>query len=44
MTEDEFPLMDDLISFMIGNCCQGTQCLPKTAALNKGCRSAPIED
>jgi len=34
----DFPLVDDLLSFMIRNCCQGTQCLPKTAALNAaGC-------
>lgn len=33
----DFPLVDDLLAFMIRNCCQGTQCLPKTAALNAAC-------
>ncbi|HZV55929.1 MAG TPA: metalloregulator ArsR/SmtB family transcription factor [Rhodocyclaceae bacterium] len=25
-----YPAMDDLISFLTDNCCQGGQCLPKT--------------
>ena len=27
-----FPAMDDMIAFLTDNCCQGGQCLPKTAA------------
>ena len=27
-----FAAMDDLIAFLTDNCCQGGQCLPKTAA------------
>ena len=27
-----FSAMDDLIAFLTDNCCQGGQCLPKTAA------------
>ena len=30
-----YPLMDDLLSFLSSNCCQGNACLPKTAALNR---------
>ncbi|MEI6412684.1 MAG: metalloregulator ArsR/SmtB family transcription factor [Pseudomonadota bacterium] len=29
-----FGVMDDLIAFLISNCCQGKTCLPKTAAAN----------
>jgi ArsR family transcriptional regulator, arsenate/arsenite/antimonite-responsive transcriptional repressor len=29
-----FPAMDDLIAFLTDNCCQGGQCLPKTAAVS----------
>lgn len=28
-----FTVMDDLIAYLTDNCCQGGQCLPKTAAL-----------
>ncbi|MDP2793124.1 MAG: metalloregulator ArsR/SmtB family transcription factor [Sulfurisoma sp.] len=28
-----FPAMDDLIAYLTDNCCQGKQCLPKTAAV-----------
>jgi DNA-binding transcriptional ArsR family regulator len=28
----EYPTMDELIAFLTANCCQGGQCLPKTAA------------
>lgn len=28
-----FPAMDDLIAYLTDNCCQGGQCLPKTAAV-----------
>ena len=28
-----FAAMDDLIAFLTDNCCQGGQCLPKTAAV-----------
>jgi DNA-binding transcriptional ArsR family regulator len=27
-----FPAMDELIAYLTDNCCQGGQCLPKTAA------------
>lgn len=27
-----YPLMDDLLSFLASNCCHGGACLPKTAA------------
>ena len=27
-----FAAMDDLIAYLTDNCCQGSQCLPKTAA------------
>lgn len=29
-----FAAMDDLIAYLTDNCCQGGQCLPKTAAAN----------
>ncbi len=29
-----FPAMDDLIAYLTDNCCQGGQCLPKSAAAN----------
>ena len=29
-----FAAMDDLIAYLTDNCCQGGQCLPKTAASN----------
>jgi len=29
-----FSAMDDLIAFLTDNCCQGGQCLPKTAQIN----------
>ncbi len=28
----DYPLMDDLLSFLTTSCCQGKACLPKTAA------------
>jgi ArsR family transcriptional regulator len=28
----DFAVMDDLVSFLTRNCCQGKACLPKTAA------------
>ena len=28
-----FAAMDDLIAYLTDNCCQGGQCLPKTAAV-----------
>ena len=30
----DYETMDDLIAFLTNNCCQGTACLPKTAAGN----------
>jgi ArsR family transcriptional regulator, arsenate/arsenite/antimonite-responsive transcriptional repressor len=39
----DFPLMDELLAFMVRNCCQGEQCLPKTAACNDGgCRNGEV--
>ena len=32
-----YPQMDDLLSFLTTNCCQGGSCLPKTAAGCAGC-------
>jgi DNA-binding transcriptional ArsR family regulator len=29
----DFATMDDLVAFMTSNCCQGTECLPKTAQM-----------
>ena len=29
-----FSVMDELIAYLTDNCCQGGQCLPKTAAVN----------
>lgn len=37
----DFPLMDDLLSFMVRNCCQGEPCLPKTTATNGACCPPP---
>lgn len=31
-----YPQMDELISFLAANCCQGKACLPKTAACGTG--------
>jgi ArsR family transcriptional regulator len=28
----DYAVMDDLLAYLTDNCCQGTQCLPKTAA------------
>ncbi len=30
-----YPQMDELLSFLTRNCCQGGACLPKTAALGR---------
>jgi hypothetical protein len=30
--------MDDLIAYLTDNCCQGGQCLPKTAARTSAAR------
>lgn len=30
----DFPVMDDLLSYLTDNCCSGGQCLPKTAAVS----------
>jgi hypothetical protein len=30
----EYAAMDELIAFLTANCCQGGQCLPRTAAAN----------
>ena len=30
----DYPLMDDLLSFLTTNCCHGGDCLPKTAAID----------
>lgn len=30
----DFPLMDDLLSFLTTNCCHGKGCLPKTSAID----------
>jgi ArsR family transcriptional regulator len=29
-----YAAMDDLLAYLAQNCCQGTSCLPKTAAVN----------
>ena len=31
----DFSAMDDLISFLTDNCCNGASCLPKTAVVHK---------
>ncbi|HUN68766.1 MAG TPA: transcriptional regulator, partial [Burkholderiales bacterium] len=33
-----YPAMDDLIAFLTDNCCQGGQCLPKTAKVATAAR------
>ena len=34
----DFTVMDDLLAYLVEDCCQGTQCLPKTAAVRaKAC-------
>jgi DNA-binding transcriptional ArsR family regulator len=34
-----FAAMDELIAYLTYNCCQGRQCLPKTAAIAKAAKS-----
>jgi ArsR family transcriptional regulator len=36
-----FSAMDDLIAYLTDNCCQGGQCLPKTAAANAVVKRRP---
>ena len=36
-----FAAMDDLIAYLTDNCCQGGQCLPKTAAANTTAKRRP---
>ena len=36
-----FSAMDDLIAYLTDNCCQGGQCLPKTAAANTVVKRRP---
>jgi ArsR family transcriptional regulator len=32
----DFPLVDDLLSFLTANCCRGEACLPKTTVVDAG--------